>query len=173
MTGIALSDMRTLSFELNPSAMEKGLVEALEWLAREYRQKHGLTLALNVLLFEQPMIDDTLKAILYRAVHELARNIIKHSGVNSARISLSDQDNELSIRVDDAGKGFDTSTPDPQRPLTFGLFSIAERLRIMKGEMNIVSAPGQGTSITLRVPLTPGDAGEGLPLQVMSVGSAR
>jgi signal transduction histidine kinase len=148
----ALRDMRTLSFELNPPVLERGLVPGLDWLAQEYRAKHGITLDLDILDDDLPVVDETLKIILYRAVHELIRNVQKHSGATAARITFRVRNSQLIIRVEDAGRGFDTSTLNAQRPLTFGLFSISERLRVMGGQMTVVSEPGKGTSVTLLTP---------------------
>lgn len=153
----SLKEMRTLSFELSPPELESGLMPGLEWLMETLESRYGLDLELAVLIADPPELDQTLTIVLYRAVHELIRNVMKHSGKKAARIIVSEHDRYLKILVEDRGRGFDTSLLDDRRPSTFGLFSISERLDILDGHMHVVSEPGQGTRITLWAPIDSGD----------------
>jgi CheY-like chemotaxis protein len=89
---------------------------------------------------------------LFRAVQELLFNVVKHAGVSSARLALSDVDGQVSISVSDQGKGFDHDRLNAS-DAGFGLMSIRERARYMGGSLTIDSAPGHGSRFTLVVPL--------------------
>ena len=106
-----------------------------------------------------PRVDisrEDLKVLIYQSVRELLFNVNKHSGTNTARISMTvDESGDLCIAVSDKGVGFD---PDRTRKLEghysgYGLFSIQERLASLGGSFEIESAPGNGATCKLIAPL--------------------
>lgn len=80
---------------------------------------------------------------------ETVNNMVKHSGLTRAEIEFRIADGNLVLRVSDNGKGFDTNGESDGH----GLLSMRERTQALGGKMEIVSVPGQGTTITLRAPL--------------------
>lgn len=153
----SLSYTRTLIAELSPSILyELGLVPALKWLAQQM-ERHGLRV--QVLHPDQAIqLSEDQGIFVFQAVRELLFNVIKHSGVSEATVSLKGHaDQELQVKVQDAGKGFQSS-PNPRdysQPGSFGLFSIRERTEALGGHFFIESAPGKGTQATVVVPLQP------------------
>jgi signal transduction histidine kinase/ligand-binding sensor domain-containing protein len=87
---------------------------------------------------------------LYRIVQECLNNILKHSDATLAEINLAINDNEFTLTVRDNGRGF---TPDGNEQVGLGLQGIAERARILGGTHTVNSAPGQGTTVTVRIEL--------------------
>jgi signal transduction histidine kinase len=83
-------------------------------------------------------------------------NALKHAGTSEVRVSLSRVDKQTQLQVRDAGRGFDPAALDGGLANFdqggFGLFNIRERLRGLGGRLDIDSAPGKGTSITIRLP---------------------
>jgi PAS domain S-box-containing protein len=150
----SVDESRTLTAELSPPILyQAGLVAGLEWLGRWMLEKHGLSLDLrtNGSLND---LDDDLKAFLFRAVRELLFNAAKHAGVNRAGVQVTADANWVRIVVADKGQGMDPSAvKEGKRGDGFGLFSIRERLTYMGGRMDVNSMPGQGTSISLEVPI--------------------
>lgn len=160
----SLSYTRTLIAELSPSILyELGLVPALKWLAQQM-ERHGLRV--RVQHDDQTLqLSEDQGIFVFQAVRELLFNIIKHSGVSEATVSLDGcADQELQVLVQDAGMGFQSSVnlADDTQPGKFGLFSIRERAEALGGHFHIESAPGKGTRATLLVPL------QSLPLTVLS-----
>jgi PAS domain S-box-containing protein len=93
---------------------------------------------------------------LFRVVQEAVHNAAKHSGVRSVQVRLWGTPGHLHLVVSDQGAGFDVEATRAGRGI--GLISMAERIKLVDGELSIESRPLQGTTIRVRVPL-PGDAG--------------
>ena len=151
----ALTYTRTLVAQLSPPMLnEFGLSMALKWLV-EQMQRQGLTVSLA---FEgRPLVLAKDQAtLLFQSVRELLLNVVKHAETNEARIVVTQADGTLRIVVSDQGAGCDlaAAVAGDDKP-HFGLFSIGERMRALGGGFDIESAPGQGTTATLVLPLTP------------------
>ena len=120
----AIRDARSLIFQLSPPILyEMGLEAALESLADQVQQQHGLVTIFTDDQQPKPLKEDIL-VLLFRAVQELLINVIKHSEASTARITM---------RRDD--------------------FSIKERLDYLGGRLEINSRPNQGTQVSLLAPL--------------------
>jgi PAS domain S-box-containing protein len=158
----AIQDTRNLIFELSsPSLNELGLGAAIkEWVEEQVENKHGLQ---TEFLDDAQGVElgDDMRAILYRNVRELLTNSIKHADAKTVSVALKGTANQLTITIQDDGKGFDPEeTPQNARsPGSFGLFSIQERMADLGGEFEIVSQPGTGSKVTLRVPIEGQTAG--------------
>jgi signal transduction histidine kinase len=145
----------TLTFELSPPLLyDLGLEAALDWLAEKTTEQYEIPVK-----FVHPEtienIDESTAILLFQSVRELLFNMVKHAGAATASISMKKDGSDLEIIVEDDGKGLDVPLLDSQGHLRggFGLFSIQERLGNQGGYMEIDSAVGQGTRITLVFPL--------------------
>jgi signal transduction histidine kinase len=88
---------------------------------------------------------------LFRTVHELLLNVVKHAGTNTVAVRLDvTPARRLRIELRDRGRGFD---PDADAPRGLGLFRVRERAATFGGSLRVVSAPGAGTRVSLTVPL--------------------
>jgi signal transduction histidine kinase/ligand-binding sensor domain-containing protein len=147
-----LEEVRTISYDLRPSHLDQlGLRTALVAMIEKVSASSTIqfTHALDELdgLF---LPGDEIT--LYRIVQECLNNILKHSGATEVTLNLAVQAGELALSIRDNGRGF---IPDEEthRRAGLGLQSIAERVRILGGTHAIESAPGQGTTVTLRIAL--------------------
>ena len=150
----AINRTRSLTFQLSPPVLyELGFVAAVEWLAEQLEEEHGVVF--NIEQDSQlPPIDDEVSIVLFRAVRELLINVIKHAQTNTARVSIDGNGDQVRVVVQDAGVGFDMAQLDsPGRPPGFGLFDIRERLSYLGGGLQIESQPGAGTRVAMIVPL--------------------
>jgi len=86
---------------------------------------------------------------LYRLLQESLGNIRKHANAKRVEVSLSGDNQQVELRVKDDGGGFDCA--DNKKGL--GLTSMQERVRPLRGHVNIESTPGRGTLITVQIPL--------------------
>ncbi len=155
MLNRSLGYVRTLMAELYPAQLQElGLPAALGWLAGEM-PKHGLTVELSIECESLPLQHEHA-VLLYLSVRELLMNCVKHAAVDHARLSLTVHSETLNIEVQDLGRGFDVSTlPATVAGRHFGLSSIRERMVTIGGQFIVKSVVGQGTTISLQMPLQP------------------
>ena len=153
----SIQAVRALTADLSPLVLhDRGLVAALEWLARWMREKHRFEIELDLDEGAEPA-DDAVRILLFASVRELLLNAVKHSGLDRARVTLHrDERNQVRLVVEDRGAGFDLSSLRSDERLTggYGLFSIRERLDNLGGRMSVDSAPGRGARITLVAPVS-------------------
>ena len=90
---------------------------------------------------------------LYRVAQEALQNVAKHSGAKQAEVRLRMAEDGVVLTVADRGRGFDAAAPAPHSGL--GLISMKERARLLHGQLKIVSAPGEGATLEVSIPLTP------------------
>ncbi|WP_447964907.1 PAS domain S-box protein [Nitrospira sp. Ecomares 2.1] len=150
----SLSYTRTLIAELSPTILyELGLVPALKWLGQQM-ERHGLHVQVQA-SDQSVRLPEDHAIFVFQAVRELLFNVIKHSGVSNATVSLDGQSEQnLEVLVQDGGHGFQPTleSTDYTNPGKFGLFSIRERAEALGGLLVIESTPGQGTRAKLVVP---------------------
>ncbi len=152
----SLNYTRSLVAELSPQILYQfGLPAALKWLADQMKT-HGLTVAARCEVDHLSMPEE-IAVILYQSVRELLFNVVKHAGTGEATIALAhSRGNLVTITVADLGCGFDPATlmeTDRHHPGRFGLFNVQERLEAVGGHLDLMSAEGKGTSITLSAPM--------------------
>ena len=149
----AIRTTRQLSVDLSPPILTSGsLADALSWLQRQMHELHALDV--TVTIEPHPTIaNDDLRILLFQIVRELLFNVKKHAGVDEAFVRLTEDGGHAVVHVVDNGCGFSTdaaATTDDQHG--FGLFSVRERLKLMGGHLEIRSAPGEGTHVTVHAP---------------------
>ena len=94
---------------------------------------------------------------VFQIVRELITNVVKHASATRIDIDLWQSDDELRVCVADDGVGFELDgTPANSRGMQggFGLFSIRERIRRLRGECEVQSSPGRGARISITLPLS-------------------
>ncbi len=157
----AIGASRSLTVELSPPILyEAGLRAALEWLAERKSEKYNLIVTVEGDEEAEPENED-VRVLLFHSVRELVFNIVKHAGTDRARVRLGlDGESHITVSVIDQGKGIDDGATEG-----FGLLSIRERLEMIGGDLLVDSAPGRGTTVTLRAPRGPA-AAESTPIPV-------
>ena len=144
-----LAEMRALILELRPESFaSEGLITALTKQVVVLRTRYKLTV--DAQLGEEPPLSLERKHTLYRIVREALHNIVKHAHASTVLLRLERQDDELVLEVRDDGRGFDPTAPFPGH---IGLRSIQERVTRLGGTCSLESAPAQGTSLRVRLPL--------------------
>jgi len=152
----SLNYTRSLVAELSPQVLYQfGLPAALKWLASQMRT-HGLSVSLHCEIEHLPMAEERA-VILYQSVRELLFNVVKHAETAEASITLRPSPgNWTTITVADGGRGFDPETlleTDRDHPGQFGLFNVQERVEAIGGHLSLLSGEGQGTTVTITVPV--------------------
>ncbi|HUI58671.1 MAG TPA: PAS domain S-box protein [Steroidobacteraceae bacterium] len=150
----ANASTRSLAAQLAPAVLyELGLTPALEWLGEEIGRTFGLEVSVHDDGRPKPLSQE-VRAILFRGVRELVINAAKHAGTDTATIDVARADDQIVIRVADAGVGYDPAGPaaGPRRGL--GLVSVGERLSFIGGNLEVRSSAADGTVAVLRAPLS-------------------
>ena len=150
-----LDASRLLTVELcPPSLREAGFSAALNWLARQVEETHGLHVTIDADPAHDPQADD-ICMLLFEAVRELLFNTVKHAGVNHARVTLTRAEQDcIRVVVADQGCGFDSQCLStlPGAQGGFGLFTLRERLASLGGRLEIHTSPGAGTEAVIVAP---------------------
>ena len=147
----ALAYTRTLVAQLSPPILnEFGLLMALRWLADQMQRQ--LTVSLDLETEVLPLSEEQA-VLLFQSVRELLMNIVKHAGTAEARIAVSQSGGVLRITVSDPGTGYDPVAAEARLEPGFGIFSIRERMKALGGGFEMHSAPGEGTTAILQLPL--------------------
>ncbi|MDX1953086.1 MAG: PAS domain S-box protein [Verrucomicrobiota bacterium] len=157
----AIVDTRSLTFELSPPVLyELGLVPAVEWLARKFKQEHGLSMRFQDDGQPKPL-DEDFRIVLFQAVRELLVNVVKHAHATHAQVLIRRDSDAIRILIEDDGLGFDPATIQVRSDSGsgFGLFNIRERVEYLGGQVKIRSEEGRGTRITLIAPLKLNETG--------------
>jgi len=150
----SLAEVRTLSHNVHPRVLDDlGPVAALEALARRVREQSGVET--RVVSNVRGALPSPVASVFYRVAQEAVRNAVRHGAPEDVRISLVTEGDDLGVlEVADDGRGFDVEEAERSRH-GMGLFVMRERMALIDGRLEIVSAPGQGTVVRARAPLHP------------------
>lgn len=149
----AIGESRSLTVELSPPVLfDRGLVGGLEWLARRFLEQHQLPVSLDLSPDAEPA-DEGTRIFLFQAARELLFNTVKYAQAQSAEIRLTRlAADRLRLVVADDGRGVDPAvTRSSSTSGGFGLFTIRERLELIGGHLEVISAPGAGTQMLIEV----------------------
>jgi two-component system, NarL family, sensor kinase len=146
MLDSSIKEMRRVAHNMMPEALVKfGLDTALKDFCNDINQSGALKVNYLSIGMENMVIDQTTAITVYRVVQELVNNSIKHAAAKTAIVQLSRSGNQLSVTVEDDGKGFDTVILQEARGI--GWTNIKSRIEFLKGKLDVQSAPGHGTSV--------------------------
>lgn len=138
--------------DLRPSHLDDlGLVPALNFILNQDCQSKGLEVAFDVSGAPR-RLNGLVETVLFRVAQEALANVARHAQVNKAVVQLHYDPDRVSLRVCDRGLGFDPV----QRfhpPRGWGLAGMRERVESLSGQLTLQSAPGQGTVVTVEIPL--------------------
>ena len=145
-------DLRRLSHQLHPSIIyHLGLPAALQNLVDEFQRGRPEPAYFEAGDIPGEVPPDAATAI-YRITQEALRNAAKHAPGTPVTVSLAPQSDDLFLRIEDQGPGFDPEAVRGKGGL--GIISMQERTQIVGGTFILQSAPGKGTRIDVLVPLT-------------------
>jgi signal transduction histidine kinase len=153
-----LTGLRQISKELRPLVLEDlGLFPALQSLARAARQGEGAVPHVKLDLPDEMInLSPTQELAIFRITQEALTNIRKHAQATGVRVSLSVDDQDVELLIEDDGEGF--KVPESLSELAkcdrFGLMGIQERVWVIGGRLSINSAVGEGTSIVITIPIS-------------------
>jgi len=148
-----ISVVRHIASDLRPSALDLGLVPAIEWLAQDLESRLDICCRLD-LGSEEISMNDAQATVVFRVVQESLTNVARHAKASEVVIVLSNGDGQLLLKIQDDGCGFDPSAVIQSRG--FGLFGMRERALGLGGKLRIESTPARGTTVSIEFPFPMG-----------------
>ena len=144
-------DVHALSYRLHPSVLEDlGLAEALKTEIERVARQESILVTAKLAEIPEPVPREVALCV-FRVAQEALRNVARHARARTADVSVRLLDGGLQLAVRDDGAGFDPAVDENRRSL--GLTSMRERVHLLRGELDIESAPGRGTTVVAWVPL--------------------
>lgn len=150
MLDSASAEVRSISHQMMPKELEQfGLIPAIEGTLKLNLENTPLKYQFEHSGFAD-RIDSARELVLFRVLQELINNVIKHSGANLLTVQLLKRSSHIVLNVTDNGVGFDVEKFEKKG---IGLLNIAGRIDGIKGNLHFESSPGNGTTVTIRIPI--------------------
>jgi PAS domain S-box-containing protein len=157
-----LEQVRAISLDLRPSLLDDlGLVPALRSLLDQQTRRAGLAPHFSAVGVPE-VLDPETRIVCFRIAQEALTNTLRHAHARAVSLELRVEGEELQLTITDNGTGFvmQSFEENPQSAHSFGLLSIKERAELAGGSALILSAPGKGTLVDVRLPLVRSRNGE-------------
>jgi PAS domain S-box-containing protein len=144
-----------LAWELRTPALDLlGLPAAIEAYVQEWSQTFGVEAEVQVVGFDGQRLLPEAEMSLYRIVQEALNNTAKYAGASRAEVILARKDGAVVLVIEDDGRGFNLAeVAKEEGRKKLGLIGMSERAALAGGEVEIESAPGEGTTVKVRVPI--------------------
>ena len=142
--------VRNVATALRPAALDLGILSGIEWLVDEFQKRSGIPCKVKVEDGEFELAGDR-GIVVFRILQESLTNISRHANARNVEISLRYDGRHVRLDVKDDGQGFDAEAAAKKK--TFGLLGIRERAIMLHGTLSITSVPGEGTQISLSIPV--------------------
>jgi signal transduction histidine kinase len=140
--------VRALIRDLHRSPLgHAGLAEAIQGFVAEAGRDSGVRFKVDV---QEIRLPAPIALLIYHVTREATMNALKHADAHNMQISVREVDEEIELVIADDGKGFDTAAPGPEGH--FGMAMMRDRATVGGGTFDVRSAPGAGTTITVRFP---------------------
>jgi signal transduction histidine kinase len=151
---ITVKSVRKISTELRPSILDDlGLEAAIEWQLNEFEARTGILGNFHPTLGEIDLSNDQATTA-FRIFQEALTNVARHAAASVIEVDLRAGD-DLVLEIKDDGRGI---TPgELANTKSLGLLGMRERARLLNGQVGIIGLPGQGTTVSLRLPLRPAE----------------
>lgn len=147
--------VRTLTAELHSRVLDDyGLSEAVRHIADHLEQRESITIDVRDEIHSDDPLPPLLEHVAYRGIREALDNVIEHAQTDHAQVLLRREEQTLRAHVIDGGIGFDADTAAPTAD-EYGLDRIQERVERLSGTLAVQSAPGEGTRVTMTLPIPP------------------
>lgn len=143
--------VQKVSTELRPAVLDElGLGPAMEWQAKEFQSRTGITCTLDIYP-ESLAIDGDRATAVFRILQEILTNVIRHADATSVSIHMKRSVRNLELKVTDNGRGI--TLMQISSPKSLGLVGMRERALLWGGEVTIFGEREKGTTVVLRLPL--------------------
>lgn len=146
---LTLQDIRKTVFDLSPVDLGAGITGAIESYINDFAGRTGISVSLET-RGNRLSYTPAVEIAVFRIVQETLNNAYKHGRPSRIRVNLETHSDRLLAVVEDDGPGFDLRRAEEKG--TFGLTNMRDWARLVQGNLEIISAPGAGTTVRLEVP---------------------
>lgn len=153
-----LKDIRKIIYNLRPMTLDDlGLVPTVRRLVDELNERQKkVKISFNTVNLNE-RLPSTIEVAMFRIIQEALNNVFKHSGSEHTDVVIQKKDKMVTIEIKDDGIGFDFNKEELGKDAEgYGLLGMIERVDLIGGEIDIVSAKGQGTKIKVEISLQGG-----------------
>jgi signal transduction histidine kinase len=171
VTDEAMTELRNIMANLRPAQLDElGLAPTLRWYVNDFDARNpDIKVQLTLDRFPR-RLPQQYETVLFRVVQEALTNVSRHAHASVVSVSLTHRPGAVCLEVRDNGLGFDLATLPaanaPERPSGWGIVGMRERVILGGGRFNIVSQPGQGTTVIVELPWNPEEIDEPGPSAV-------
>lgn len=141
--------VRDVATALRPPILDAGIASAIEWQARRFEARTHIPCLVQV-PENLPAMSDAKAIGLFRILQEALTNVMRHAQAHTVELTLSVEGADLRLTISDDGVGF---VETQGRPVSFGVVGMRERVLMMGGQLSLHSEPGEGTTLSVTVPL--------------------
>ena len=151
LTDTTLDAVRRIVSELRPIVLDElGLSEAIEWQVQQFQSRTGIIFRCECYLENLDLKREQSTAV-FRIFQEALTNILRHAHATEVDITMNEEDRELVLTISDNGKGITEKEKSAAQSL--GILGMRERAHLIGGTIDIRGAEGQGTVVTLTIPI--------------------
>jgi signal transduction histidine kinase len=149
----SVKEVRSVSHNMMPNSLFKaGLAAAVREFINKLSAIDNLKIELEVSGLNE-RLEPSTETVLFRVLQEVVSNIIRHAGASRISIQLIKHENEITLMVEDNGRGFDVALAAAASGI--GLRNIYSRVEYLNGSVHFDSQPKKGTTVTIEVPYKP------------------
>jgi signal transduction histidine kinase/ligand-binding sensor domain-containing protein len=157
-SGNAIAEVREIAYNLRPHLLDRlGLTKAISSMLNRTADNLQMKMFLQIDDIDD-LFDNEAELSIFRIIQESLNNILKHAEASEIRVTIERQEDLVNIKIEDNGKGFDTTS---QNQSGFGLLGITERVRMLGGTLLINSEIEKGTTTEIKLEGEKGRRGEG------------
>jgi signal transduction histidine kinase len=149
----AIEEVRNISKDLYPNQLQKyGLASAVDALSEQVKDSTGIFISSDLQGIDEAL-NKNVQINFYRIIQEFVNNTVKHANATAIRITTEQSAKELKLIVQDNGKGFDVAQLKTKANTSFGMLNMEERIKMLKGKVEIESEIGKGTKSVFTIPI--------------------
>jgi signal transduction histidine kinase len=151
-----LGNLRNLIQNLRPSILDDlGLEAAIRWLLEKHLGGKGIECFFNIIGEKGTRFSPYVEITLFRIIQEVIVNIARHAEAENVFVIFQIREKSISVDIEDDGRGFDVPSALKQTEdgRGLGLLGMRERINLLDGKLDILSAPGEGSRITIQIPI--------------------
>jgi PAS domain S-box-containing protein len=152
---LIIQDLRRLSRDLSPTMIEEmKLCRTLRWMLNDFKKHSKIDVSMDLADIDDQFCRDE-QIVIYRIVQEILSNIRKHAQANHVGVMIKKEDDQIILRIEDDGNGFDLEEAI-NRHVTergMGLPALNERVYMLGGTIDLATQKGNGTRISMVIPL--------------------
>ena len=152
VTDNTINAVRRIASELRPSILDDlGLLEAVEWQAQNFQGRTGIVCDCECSL-EEVHLNQDQSTVVFRIFQEALTNVLRHAQATKVKVVMENMADEFMLTIKDNGRGITEDEKTGQ--LSLGILGMQERAHLAGGHVDVVGAPGCGTLVAVRIPLS-------------------